>query len=152
VSEARPAAELATADLVAELAGITRNLVDIVQAETLALSEPQVPDLEAFVRAKTTLSVRYDGLMRELAIRPPEAIRDAPALPALRETMTVLGKATEANRRTIELHLRATRRVLSVVARAARQATEPTFTYGRERLGYGSRNPASAAVAFNRVM
>jgi flagellar biosynthesis/type III secretory pathway chaperone len=141
-----------TADPIGELLGVVQRLAEVIEAETAALQRPARPQLDRFVAEKTLLAVRYDTEMRALATRHGETIRQSPHFPALQTTLERLGKLAQANARAIDLQLRATRRVLSIVARAAREATQPSFSYGGDRLGYGQRSPANTAVAVNRVL
>jgi len=139
------------AELIGELVRVTRRLTEVIAAETVVLQSRSVPDPSAFVPEKSKLSVRYEGLLRQLTRIPGATLRAAPGFAELEAAVAGLGPLAQANARAIELHIKATRRVLAIVAQAARQATKPTFSYGGKRLGYGTRGQTNPAVAINRV-
>jgi len=111
-----------------------------------------VPDLSQISPEKSNLAVRYEGMMHRLALHPPTAIRATNHGQLLAASIRRLDALAQDNAKAIEIHLTATRRVLDMVARAARKATQPTFSYGTERLGYGVRSPRNAAIAVNQVL
>jgi hypothetical protein len=136
--------------VVSELVAVTERLIELIAAETELLQLPEAPDLSAFVPEKSKLSVRYDTLMRDLARFTPAELETASGFAALVDLVGRLSTLAEANAKAIDLRLKATRRVLNIIARAARLATQPTFSYGGgDRIGHGTRIPA---VAINRVL
>ena len=140
------------ADPLAELVGVTERLGVVIAAETAALGTSPMPNLDEYVREKTRLSVRYDTLTRQAITVPSELLLRSPSYQPLRDAVERLRRLAAANAKAIEARLSATRRVMAVVARAAGEATEPNFSYGGNRLGYGLRSPGRAAVAVNRML
>ena len=83
---------------------------------------------------------------------PRDVLRETPGFDVLQHGLDGLVQLVEENAKAVEVRIKATRRVMEIIARAAKKATDPTFTYGKGRLGYGVRQPNTAAVAVNRVL
>lgn len=146
------ASEPPPAHLVAELIAVSNRLSELLVQETGLLRAPGLPAIDDIVPEKLKLTARYDILMRTLQKRPTIDLKVDPEARQLAHSVERLGILARDNAVAIDLHLKATRRVLDLVARAARKATQPTFTYGKQRLGYGARSERHAAIAVNRVL
>jgi hypothetical protein len=138
--------------LIAEVIAVTRRLGELLEEETALLKRPGIPKLDHIVPEKLKLTARYDSLMQIMRLQPPAELQREPAAPALTTALRRLDTLARANAASVDLHLKATRRVLDLVARAARRATTPTFTYGKQRLGYGARSERHPSIAVNRVL
>lgn len=138
--------------LVAELIAVSDRLCALMEQETAVLKAPGVPKLDAIVPEKLKLSARYDSLMQLARLQPPGQLKGEPDAPRLAETLTRLQSLAQDNAQVVDIHMKANRRVLDLVARAARRATTTTFTYGKERMGYGIRSERHPSVAVNRVL
>ena len=138
--------------LVAELVAVSARLTDLLTRETAILRAPGVPNLDAIAPEKLKLTARYDILMRSLHQRRTIDLRLDADAPELVRSVERLNGVARDNAQAIDLHLKATRRVLELIARAARKATQPNFTYGKQRLGYGARSERHAAITVNRVL
>jgi hypothetical protein len=133
-----------TADrLLSELVAVTNRLSDLIEQETVRLKAPGLPKLDDIVPEKLKLTARYDALM--------QIMRQQPGID-LAISVRRLGTLAQVNAQAVDIHLKATRRVLDLVARAARRATTADFTYGKERLGYGARSERHPSITVNRVL
>jgi hypothetical protein len=139
-------------DLFPALLEVSGELAAIVAAETDLLESQPAPDLTRIVPEKTRLTVRFDALLRLISGMSPEAIKAQPEAPDLALAIKHLDILARRNAKAIERRLLANKRAIGVLAEAARQATLPTFSYGRERLGFGARSGRPSAVAVNRVL
>lgn len=140
------------ARLLAELVAVTTRLSELLEQENRLLEAPGLPKLDHIVPEKLKLSARYDGLMQVLRLQPHIDLKSEPEAPRLAEAVARLGRLAKVNAKTVDIHLKATRRVLDLVAHAAKKATTTTFTYGKERLGYGARCERHPSIAVNRVL
>ena len=138
--------------LVAELIVVTDRLCTLMAEETALLKAPGLPKLDGIVPEKLKLSARYDSLMQLARMQPPGQLKSEPDAPRLAETLARLQRLAQDNALTVDVHIKANRRVLDLVARAARRATTTTFTYGKQRMGYGIRSERHPSVAVNRVL
>ena len=143
---------ITTLTLLNALCTLTDDLTALLKKETALLARPVMGELEEIGREKSRLAARHEMIARELASRPVAETRSHPQAARLGQLMRQLGEHARANAKALELHMKANQRVLDVVVRAAREAIQPSFSYGRERLGYGTRGGRSAAVAYNRVL
>jgi len=143
---------LSSARLLAELVTVTNRLCVLMEQETALLKAPGLPRLEHIVPEKLKLSARYDGLMQMLRMQPAISLQNEPDAPRLAESAKRLNALARDNAKSVDIHLKATRRVLELVARAARRATTANFTYGKERLGYGARSERHPSITVNRVL
>jgi hypothetical protein len=144
--------EAPPAHLVSELLAVSNRLADLLVRETAILRSPGVPDINGIVPEKLKLTARYDILMRTIQKRRSIDLQLDLDAPLLAQSVERLAGLARDNAKAIDLHLKATRRVLDLIARAARKATQPNFTYGKQRLGYGARSQRHAAIAVNRVL
>jgi len=149
-SPAAPPVELGR--LIAELIAVSGRLCDLMEQETAMLKTPGLPKLDNIVPEKLKLSARYDSLMQVARMQPAGQLKSEPDAPRLAETLTRLQSLAQDNAKIVDIHLKANRRVLDLVARAARRATTTTFTYGKGRMGYGIRSERHPSVAVNRVL
>jgi flagellar biosynthesis/type III secretory pathway chaperone len=138
--------------LVAELIVVTDRLCVLMAAETALLKSPGLPKLDAIVPEKLKLSARYDSLMQVARMQPPGQLKNEADAPRLAATLARLQSLAQDNAKTVDVHIKANRRVLDLVARAARRATTTTFTYGKQRMGYGIRSERHPSVSVNRVL
>jgi hypothetical protein len=138
--------------LITELTAVTQRLCELMEQEIGLLKAPGIPKLDHIVPEKLKLSARYDSLMQLARLHPVADMRREPAAAALAQSLQRLGALARDNAASVDLHLKATRRVLDLVARAARRATTPNFTYGKQRLGYGARSERHPSIAVNRVL
>ena len=138
--------------LVAELIAVSDRLCALMEQETALLKAPGLPKLDAIVPEKLKLSARYDSLMQLARMQPPGNLKSEADAPRLTESLTRLQSLARDNAKSVDMHLKANRRVLDLVARAARRATTTTFTYGKQRLGYGIRSERHPSIAVNRVL
>ena len=138
--------------LVAELIIVSDRLCALMEQETAVLKAPGIPKLDAIVPEKLKLSARYDSLMQLAHMQPPGSLKGEPDAARLAETLTRLQSLAQDNAKSVDIHLKANRRVLDLVARAARRATTTTFTYGKERLGYGIRSERHPSITVNRML
>jgi hypothetical protein len=143
---------LAPERLLSELVAVTDRLSELIEQETIRLKAPGLPRLDDIVPEKLKLAARYDALMQIMRQPPGLDLRNEPDAPGLAISVRRLGTLAEANARAVDIHLKATRRVLDLVARAARRATTANFTYGKERLGYGARSERHPSITLNRVL
>ncbi|MEA2757159.1 MAG: hypothetical protein QOJ54_3448 [Aliidongia sp.] len=142
-----------TADrLLSELVAVTNRLSELIEQETARLKAPGLPKLDDIVPEKLKLTARYDALMQIMRQQPGIDLRNEPAAPDLAISVRRLGTLAQVNAQAVDIHLKATRRVLDLVARAARRATTANFTYGKERLGYGARSERHPSITVNRVL
>jgi hypothetical protein len=138
--------------LVAELLAVSDRLAELLARETTILRSPGIPDINAIVPEKLKLTARYDIMMRTLQKRRSIDLSMDPDAPKLAGSIERLSLVARDNAKAIDIHMKATRRVLDLIARAARRATQPNFTYGKQRLGYGVRSERHAAITVNRVL
>jgi hypothetical protein len=143
---------LAPHRLIAELVAVTDRLCVLLEQETALLKAPGIPKLGHIVPEKLKLSARYDSLMQLALLQPAGSLRGEPEAPRLAEALQRLRALAVDNARSVDVHLRATRRVLDLIARAARRATTTTFTYGKQRLGYGIRSERHPSISVNQVL
>jgi len=139
-------------DPLGELLAVTERLIEVVAAETAVLRGTPPHNLGNLVADKSRLVVRYDTLMRELSQQKSSMAPDRDRFEVLKGSIARLGVLAKENAAAIDLQMKATRRVLDIIARAANKATQPTFTYGTQRLGYGVRSARNSAVSVNRVL
>lgn len=139
-------------DLVLELIAVTDRLNELLAAETALLGAPGVPDITGLVPEKSKLAVRYDLLSQALVRQPAALVAGLPEASRLGEAVRRLGRLAQDNARAVSTHIGATRRVVELVSRAAHKASQPSFSYGKQRLGYGARSGRNAAIAVNRVL
>jgi hypothetical protein len=142
----------AAPEMVAELIAVCERLREVLRAETALLHQQGETNFGVYGEEKSKLVVRYDRLLQALSHVPREVLDETPGFTVLKHGLDGLVDLVQQNAQIIEIRMKATRRVMEIVARAARKATQPTFTYGRERLGYGARQANTAAVAVNRVL
>ncbi|MGB8844030.1 MAG: hypothetical protein WCC64_23515 [Aliidongia sp.] len=138
--------------LLAELVAVTDRLAVVIEQETARLKAPGLPKLGDIVPEKLKLAARYDALMQIVRQQPATDLRSQPAAPDLALSVRRLDRLARVNAQAVDIHLKATRRVLELVARAARRATTANFTYGKERLGYGARSERHPSITLNRVL
>ncbi|HVJ51111.1 MAG TPA: hypothetical protein VM689_01525 [Aliidongia sp.] len=138
--------------LVAELLAVSDRLAGLLVRETEILRAPGIPDVTAIAPDKLKLTARYDILMRAVHQGSTIDLRQDPDAAKLAASLERLNGLARDNAKAIDLHLKATKRVLELIARAARKATQPNFTYGKQRLGYGARSERHAALSVNRVL
>jgi flagellar biosynthesis/type III secretory pathway chaperone len=137
--------------LVPELLGVIDGLVEVLATETEQLAKTGKPAEGNLAANKTKLVLRYETLFQTLASLDPAARAAVPGRERLKPAVERLNGLASANARALDRHIRATQHVLNMVARAARRASQPQFTYGRERIGYGIRSARQSAVAVDRV-
>jgi|GEM_PF-4141166 hypothetical protein len=138
--------------LFAELVVVTNRLGELMAEEIALLRVPGLPRLDHIVPEKLKLAARYDALMRLMRQQPGIERSACLEAPGLAPSVKRLGELARANAKAVDIHLKATRRVLELVARAARRATTANFTYGKERLGYGARSERHPSITVNRVL
>lgn len=148
---ARPI-QLSLDRLVLELIAVSERLAELMAAETAALRAPGLPKLDQIVPEKLKLAARYDALMQLARQQPKEEFGQDANAARLAQAIRRLQGLAQDNAAAVEIHLKATRRVLDLVARAARRATTTNFTYGKQRLGYGARSERHPSIAVNRVL
>jgi hypothetical protein len=138
--------------LLAELVAVSDRLSVLIAEETAILKAPGLPKLDCIVPEKLRLTARYDTLMQIMRQQPATELRSQPQAPELARSIERLGGLARDNAKAVDIHLKATRRVLELVARAARRATTANFTYGKQRLGYGARSERHPSISVNRVL
>ncbi|MEI9983017.1 MAG: hypothetical protein WDN69_07265 [Aliidongia sp.] len=143
---------LSSPRLLTELIAVTDRLCELLEQETAVLKAPGLPKLDHIVPEKLKLSARYDSLMQVARLQPPGELKAEPEAPRLAQSLTRLQSLAQDNAKSVDIHLKATRRVLDLVARAARRATTTNFTYGKQRLGYGIRSERHPSISINRVL
>jgi hypothetical protein len=143
---------LQPAKLLAELVAVSDRLSVLIAEETALLRAPGLPKLDHIVPEKLRLTARYDTLMQIMRQQPAAALQGQPQGPDLARSIERLGVLARDNAKAVDIHLKATRRVLELVARAARRATTANFTYGKQRLGYGARSERHPSISVNRVL
>ncbi len=145
------AQETGEGGLVPELLGVIEGLVEVLAAETDQLAKTGKPAEGNLAASKTKLVLRYETLFQTLAALDPTERSAVPGRERLKPAIERLNGLASANARALDRHIRATQHVLNMVARAARRAAQPQFTYGRERMGYGIHSARQSAVAVDRV-
>jgi hypothetical protein len=147
-----PPIQLSLDRLVLELIAVSERLAELMAAETTVLRAPGLPKLDRIVPEKLKLAARYDTLMQLARLQPKEEFAQDANAARLGQAIRRLDGLARDNAAAVEIHLKATRRVLDLVARAARRATTTNFTYGKQRLGYGARSERHPSIAVNRVL
>lgn len=105
------------------LAKAVERLEAVLAAETDALSEGKPVDLTDITARKNQSLLEFTRLAR----RAPVAAEDADT----RERLAALAEAVEKNRRTLELHVRASHEISSLIARSITEA-ESDGTYSAQ--------------------
>ncbi len=98
----------------------------ILSAETEALEQGRLSELPSIV-------VRKNHSLLELS-RLGRGVKSETEEPSLREKLTVLRAAIENNRRTLDLHVRASNEIAGLIAASITDA-ESDGTYGRQSRG-----------------
>lgn len=140
-----------------DLIVITGGLADLLARENEALRAHRPGDVAGLVDEKNTLTRAYESRIKGLKEMPPDAIKTA--APELLERLKSIGSKVadlmETNAFLLKIAIEANRRVVEVIAEAARAQSNNAGNYGADgsnsKGGKGSQ-AQKFAVSLNQTL